>query len=390
MSKIQLKPVMLMMGCLFSLCCASQGLDPTRVKGQLKVLNNTSSFIIPGASSTLSHELRSGIEKLRDIALLDSLLNSPVGFSVIVNMFADQPSQEIPWQKQYSGSLFFDLHDLYRDEASNSIKTSEEYAASVNIHVNSFSDLYPDTYSNDVAGVDFIVPIFFFKYSIKQTDSTKNFIELELMGGHQARAMVNDRQVFVPLRKEQWLTYKIAVDKKELKNASDNYKNDEASVNSVKQHLQSAQKEPVKTDFVKMQMTNDSALLKNYQQLNLLEADKKLEDVWTQKLSTHTSQLNSLSEKEKIAPTYVLWNVIPESSQAASLEELTTKEDPAAQELWTINPEYFNKAHSLASIQLITVSPAYHPQLTSAFLKQKLMDIFESLDYEKLKALIQQ
>ena len=387
MARIQLQGTTLLIGCLFSLYCSPQIPDPTHSKGKLTV-QKTPNLIMPEISKPLADKLRSGMEEIRDIALQDSLIKYPIGFSVNVNISTISPSKEIPWQKQRMGSVFFDLSDLYLEEASKSIKTSGESSASIGIRINSFSDLYPDTYSNSISEINFIVPAFFFKYSIKQTDSTRNYIEFVAQESHPVRAIVNDNLLFAPLTKVQYLQYKIATDKNAVTAATSTYEKDEETINAAKQHLSSTQKQPAKTDLMKMEMTNDSALIYNYQQLGLLDAGKKLVDIWTHRLNTHREQLASLSAVERKAPAFIVWNVSQGDPAVDSLEELTGENDPAAQELWTINPDYFNKALSLTSIQLITVTASYHPQMTSLFMREKVIEVFKTLDYEKLKGLI--
>src|SRR5206468_5859227 len=101
--------------------------------------------------------------------------------------------------------------------------------------------LYPDTYSNDIAQIDYIVPAFFFKYSIKQTDSTTYYIEFISEEWHAVRAIVNGRSLFVPLKKQQYLQYKIATDKKALATATEENRNNEETINAAKQNLLEAQ-----------------------------------------------------------------------------------------------------------------------------------------------------
>src|SRR5438270_7977220 len=380
MGRSQLHIAVLMIGWLVSLNSSAQTADVTRSKGKL-IIQKSPDFKFPGVTKVLAEQLRTGIEKIRDISLQDSLLKNPTGFSVTANVFSIEPSTDIPWQDQKMGSVSYALNDLYLDENSNTVKTSGEYSAGINIKVNCFSDLYPDTYSNDIAAIDHIVPIFFFKYSIKQTDSTKYYIEFISEESHAVRAIVNGHFPFVPLKKEQYLQYKIATDKNTLATATEENRNNEEAINAAKQHLSAAQKEPTKTDLLKMEMTNDSAMINNYRKLGVLEAGKKSIDTWNHRLQMHKKQLASLSDAEKKAATFIVWKSTSGDPAAENLEELTSANDPTAEELWTINPDYFNKGLPLTSIQLITVSAFYHPQMTSPFLRERVMDIFKTLNY---------
>lgn len=387
MTRFQLQGAMLMIGWLVSLKSSTQISDPTHAKGKITI-QKSPDFNIPGVSKMLAEQLRTGIEQIRDFGLQDSLLKNPLGFGVIANISSFKPSKELPWQNQKMGSVSFDFSELYFDEGSNNIKSSGESDAGINIQINSFRDLYPDTYSNSIAEINYIVPSFFFKYSIKQTDSTASYIEFIIQNSHPVRAIVNDQSIFVPFTKEQYLQYKIATDKNALTSATEENKKNEETVNAAKQHLLTSQKEPTKTELLRIEMTNDSALINNYQQLGVLDAGKKLVDTWTHRLNKHREQLASLSGREKKAPAFIVWKVSPGDPAADNLEELTGENDQTAEELWTINPGYFNKGLPLTVIQLITVTPFYHPQMTSLFLREKCMDVFKTLDYKKLKSVI--
>src|ERR1700730_12289542 len=112
MIRIQIQGLMLLIGCLSSLYSSPQVPDPTHAKGKV-IIQKSPNLTIPGISKPLADKLRSGMEVTRDVALQDSLIKYPVGFSVNVDMSATNPSNEIPWQKQRMGSVHFDLSDLY-------------------------------------------------------------------------------------------------------------------------------------------------------------------------------------------------------------------------------------------------------------------------------------
>src|SRR5262249_29151138 len=110
-----------------------------------------------------------------------------------------------------------------------------------------------------------------------------------------------------------------------------------------------------------------------------------LVNLWKGKMDRHKQQLQSMSAADRKKPAYVVWSG---SAGTDDLNELTGNDDSRGQELWTINPDYFNKSLPPTAIQIIVIKPDYS-HVATPFIKAKVMDIFNAIDYKALRALIQ-
>lgn len=367
---------------LVSLNIQAQNIDPAQAKG--KIIDKTNQLnSINGMSQELFGQFKANLHKIKTIALQNPLLQSPKGFNIEVNNFIDEASRDFSFLKLPSGNLALGFSDLYADENTHEIKSDEEGDADLQINFNSFRFLYPDTYSNDVAAVNHIVPVFFFKYSIKELDSTKNYIEFQSSERWPIRVLTNGSPLFVPLTKEQYLKFKIAFDKKEVNDAEKDQQKEVLNLEEIKKEQRVLQKKATLTRLEKIMLGTDTASIKNLQPV--VAAGQQLIDTWQQRLNKHQQQFSALSVMDKKSPAYIIWGG---ENNADKMQELTTGEDENGQELWTINPQYFKKSLPAGDIQLITVLPEHHPQMTSGFMIEKLKALFNKVDYEKLKELI--
>ncbi len=317
-------------------------------QGEITFQKNYLNYNTDNIPAVIAHQLKVEIGKVQNIVLQNPLLQPPTGFNAGVEEFVSAAPAEIPWQKHPGGQLVLGFKAFYLDNAAGSVKLNQEATSDMEININSFRNLYDKTY-NEAS------PIFFFRYNWKMVDSTDEYYEIETTDKQPIRIISNGKPVFVPLTREQYLSYKIKIDKKNEDDGMQKYNYDNKTMADV----------PVKQ--------------------KILDADKDLENTWHQKLNFHRQQLASMNAGEKNQPAYIIWGG---HANPGDLEELTASSDASGQELWTINPDYFNKNLPLSAIQLITVQAQYPPQYTG-FMLDKLVSIFHKTDYQKLKALIQ-
>ena len=264
---------------------------------------------------------------------------------------------EIPWQKQDPAVIDFGLPEFNIDPSTHNIKAASEAFADLDIEINSFRQLYEDTYSTDIANSNYACPIFFFRYNQQLKDSTHDYIEYEMKnGGPPLRIITNGKPVFVPLTQDQYLNFQIQYNKKNADDATYSYVHDSVTIAAI----------PEKK--------------------TILNADRELIHTWQQRMIKHRQRLNSLNTDEKKQAAYIVWGA---AGNTSDIEELSVKDDSNAQELWTINPDYFSKKLPYTAVQIIVVKPEYQPQMASDFIKTRVMNIYSGIDYKSLKALIQ-
>lgn len=309
------------------LCCHAQSEDPQQKKGS----------VFPAATAK---RLNPSLEKVKTITLQAPLLAPPIGFNVVYNSFDLPAPKEIPWQHTSPLVIDFALPDFYIDKTTNTVKPNSEALADIDIEINSFRHLYEDTWSRDLANAGYPCPIFFFLYNKKQADSTHDYEEYQsLDGSAPIRMITNGKPVYVPMTQAQYLTYLIKYNKNAVDDNMRTYVHDSLTIANI----------PAKQD--------------------ILKGERNLVKTWQERMVNHQRQLDSLSAKEKSMPAYF--------------------DNDQAQPLWTINPDYFNRSLPPTAIQLIVVKPEYHPHMASAFIKEKVMEIYHQIDYRELKTLIQ-
>jgi hypothetical protein len=346
---------LIMIALFYCTCGYAQTIDPQQLVGKIVFPKSSINFNTGNVPAAAAARLKSSLANIQNMVLQNRLLKQPVGFDVSVNDFVMHVPTEINWQKQPPAVLSIGLLDLYIDKNTQTTKTSGEAYADLDIEINSFRRLYENSFEDDLSKVNHASPVFFFRYSQKQKDSTSNYIEFEITTGTVLRVITNGKSLFIPFTQEQYVRFKITSDQKNADDAEKQYEHDKKTM------AESSSKQQV------------------------LVAEKKLADTWLLHLNRHQQQLNNMGAPEKIKPACILYG----GNNTDEIEELTRADDPNGRELWTINPDYFNPNLTPGDVQLIVIKPEYHPHMASAFIKKKIMDIYATLDYQKLKTLIQ-
>lgn len=301
-------------------------------------------------------QLKTAITKIRSVAGQAGALQSPMGYDVAWHIFTLPQPTPLPWQKAAPVIVTFGLPEYYFDARSNAIKPGDEAFADISLSVNEFRDTYNDGFDHDIAAAGRPCPIFFFMYLQKTTDSTHDYVEYRQYDDSKPiRVITNGKSIYVPFTQEQYLNYQIKANKK---TADDNYKSylhDSMTIANV----------PMKKD--------------------ILKGDMDLVNTWRERMNKHQQQLSALSGEDRKKPAFILYGA---NATADNLQELTTDDDQEGRELWTVNPDYFNKSLPPSAIQVIVVHPE-HAGTASGFIRGKVMDAFGDIDYKALRALIQ-
>lgn len=289
-------------------------------------------------------------------------------------------------------SFDFGFYYLDIDNKTGGIKVSLD-GTSIGIATNDENHFFRQVgnFWEDCSNVNF--PLFFEQPPI--TDSTADYIELDFRNyGYAAVApdkpfriiKRNDKPLFVPLSRKEFMQYLIAQKKYEIRE-------DEKTIPDLQKSIKESQgtlKNPPAylTEDVKKALADGvSTIQKNIDGIKEGIRNKQ------QKIQEYESRITSMSAEEGASPVR-----LDENKKTTGFDQLQKLVPAGRMEgvgLYKINPDYYDRSPRAPGAQLIFVY--YDIPNLSAFektafnyLEKKTLDIFNQIDYHQLKESMKQ
>lgn len=345
------------------------------VQGTLKrdgqVLKFIRSFkVLPEAKAA---SLAKAADNILDVLCRVSQLNPPMGFdaSAGVATYDLELKEKEPRLKE-----FCYLRYLIKDSHTGAVKESMD-GTDFYLNINAF-DLFDQMGNYWRECDDLKFPLFF--EEIPLMDSTNDYISFRYKGDPLRIVLANNKPLFVPLTRKEFLQFLIARKKFRLKKDQNTIADLQKNIKETNETL--AHPPSYLTDDVKKALAEGNT--SQEKQVNDFQDEIKKEQA---KIEQYREFLNAMTPQEAAAPTRLDYNKKSEELMGG-LEQLVPVGRREGVLLTRINPGYYNHSSGAPVAQMITL---YYSWPTAGFaqapdyLQQTTLDIFNQLDYHQLK-----
>lgn len=322
--------------------------------------------VLPDAKAT---SLANTVNKMMDIICRATQLNPPMGFDAKVSVATSDLGLK---ETEPRLKVFCYLRYLIKGD-NGRVKKSMD-GTDLYLAINWF-DLFHQAgnYWQDCSELK--LPLFF--EEIPLSDSTNDYISFKYKGDEMRMVLANNKPFFVPLTRKEFVQFLIARGRQALK--------------TDREALETSHKS--KATITKLMATENESD-KAYAASTLKSIDHGIEqwqkNIQQQEIEIQTCQtlLNTMTPKEAAAPARMDYNKKSNSPRFGGLDQLVPVGRREGVMLMKINPNYYNTSVQAPVAQLITlyyVWPSFGFVHDPDYLQQKTIDIFNQLDYHKLK-----
>jgi hypothetical protein len=336
--------------------------------------------VIEGLSKTQAISLKHEIAGQLAIFYKLPQLEPSKGFITHIGITGEGPDQ---FNKLLSpkASVAIGMSYLEKDNAGE-VKNAEISGASIYIKINAINEL-TTPFANDFDKLK--LPEFF--EAVTFHDSTADYLEMGwnlkndpyAPQNHPLRIIKrNNRPLFIPLSRKEFLQYVIAKKAREIKDQNETIETQQKDLASTKKSINDPSYESVK----KILSESVAAKEKN------IEEDKEVLKSLENDLSQYQQILNSMSTEEAQSPARI--DKDKQMVKFDLLNELVPVERYDGVPLYKINANYFDKSPGAPVTQLISISYSivYSALVTESeinYLNRSTIDMYNQLDYHALK-----
>lgn len=330
-------------------------------------------------STSLKHSLIAQMNTLYSLPVM----NPPKGFYARMGVYTQTPDKFTKLIMP-EAELNFGFYYIEKNKETGALRQSQD-GTLFNIRINDTRILYDDPFMHE----DFEklkLPVFFEEFAV--LDSTEDYIEIGKNNlsdrydpGNKPMRIIrrNNRPIYVPLTRKEFLEYLIAKKNLDLKRENDIIKDNEKSIAESKKPVSGSENEAIKKALIKSIPVFENVIAKTKVRI----ADDQ------DAIDNYRAILNAMPSAESLAPARIdLDKKIPDFDLWKQIVAVGRHEGIG---LFKINDKYFDKSSGAPVAQLICVNykPLYATYLVSKsqidYLKRKTIDMFYQLDYHKLK-----
>lgn len=354
------------------------------------IIGNQTSYIfkridaIKNIDKTKAASLKKCLASQLKIFYSDPLFNPPKGFTAKTGFGISKD----PFQKNIlfpDCSFSFDFYYLEKDVQAGATRVSMD-GTSIGIGTNGEDDFFRQVgnFWEDCSKADF--PLFFEQPPI--TDSTQDYIELNFKNyGYPAIApdkpfriiKRNNKPLFVPLSRKEFLKFLIAQKNYEIRE-------DEKKIPDLQKDIKESQ-ETIKNppsyltkEVIKSLADGVAQIHKSIDQIQKEISNKK------EKITEYQSYMNAMSASEASSPARLDEEKIIDGFD--KLKKLVPYGRMEGVGLYKINPGYYDRSGGGAQLIFVYYSIpnlSVFEKTEFNYLEKNTMDIFNNLDYHKLK-----
>lgn len=316
-------------------------------------------------ASSLAH---SADEIMEAICSLPQV-HSPVGYDADVNLAA---VDYLLKEKEPRLKIYCHLRYLIRDSRYTGIKKSMD-GADIMMLVNGF-DLFHQMGNYWKKCGELKLPLFFEAPPL--SDSTNDYIEFKYKGDPLRIVLANDKPLFVPLTRQEFIKFLIARDSKYLKDEMESLNTTQKGEEQIKKIMASQNEEDKK---------NSASSLK-IMDYNVTEIQKNIATTQNH-LRECNDFIHNMSSTDGAAPTRVDYNKKSDGPGImANLDRLVPVGRREGTALVKINPAYYKYTSGASAAQMLVMyysisDASYKPD----YLQQATLDVFNHIDYHALK-----
>ena len=323
--------------------------------------------VLPETKAT---SLANTANKIMDLVCQTPQLNPPIGFDADMNVSASDLGLK---EKEPHLNVLCYLRYLTKDPHTGQIKKSMD-GTDLMVNINWF-DLFHQAGNYWEACNELKFPLFF--EEIPLSDSTNDYIAFKYKGDEMRMVLANNKPFFVPLTRKEFVQFLIARGAKALKE-------DREALGLA------GKSKATLTKLMETQSESDKA----YTASALKSVDYNVEQ-WQKNIQQQEKEneackslLKSMTPQEAAAPARMDYNKKSNSQRFGGLDQLVPVGRREGVMLMKINANYYDKSPNAPEAQLITIYYAW-PKIGFAsdadYLQQKTIDIFNQLDYHRLK-----
>lgn len=310
-------------------------------------------------------------------------LNPPVGFSTRTG-FSVLPASLPDANPLATTGIDMGMYYLVKDPQTGAVKVSMD-GTSIKFQTNDIGHIVRDqgNFVEDCRKLK--ISLFFEKFPV--VDSTADYLELNFRSyryGHTIPAIPirivrsNNKPLFVPYTRKEYLQYLIAKKDYEIKDEEDIIADLKKTMEETKKSLSSPYYNAATKEALSKSIKTQEGQVSQFQ-----ARIKSLQD----KRQHYQEVMKAMPPGEATAPAWV--NEQKMGPEMDYLDMLAAYGRQDGDPLYKVNPDYFDKSAQAPGAQLIIV---YYnlPHLSvyeqpRDYLQQKTVDIFNQIDYHRLK-----
>ena|GEM_PF-5484351 len=317
--------------------------------------------------------------KLLDASLASDVLAQPIGFDPMIFATISKFQPQLG-QKRYTGTFNIFLFNYIRSNSGSPTKV-DEAPAFIKMYLNP-ADFFTQTAGFfDAYDEKLKIPHPF--QGVPVTDSTADYTEYSFKsypfnsgydGDFAFRVLSrNDKPIFVPFTRNDYVQYQIA---KEQLHIKDN----EEKVSDFKSQIIQSQKNLKEPVFKNSQQVIKDGIQSTEGTIRELQAQNAQ---YQERINHYQNLLSTVPTDEANAVAYVdMESTRYTHSDPPYLVPYGRKE---GWPLYIVNPSYYDQTQPPTKTQAIVVTYWYHQQFCPDFLKERTKQIFERIDYHRLK-----
>ncbi len=302
-------------------------------------------------------------------------LNPPHGFSTKTSLTINFDRRPIP-----NTALLISNYYLENDHTTGAVKKSLDgvlFALETN-NIEHFTH-QQGSYSHDCAELN--IPDFF--EEIPVTDSTEDYIEINYRYyGHPHSVpsqpiriiKANNRPVFIPFTRRNYMGYLVAKNEFNIKSWKATIADIQKNIKETKETIANGVDNSIKDVLAATITTMNGQVAQAREKISQLETER-----------THLkSVMSAMTPSEANAPARVI-----EKGDFGSLESLSPVGRREGDALYKVNPGYFDVAPGSKGAQVIIVYYKWTHlgafESDPDYLQQKILKLFDEIDYHRLK-----
>ena len=304
-------------------------------------------------------------------------LNPPVGFNIKVAS-GITPVSPFGNKERITYYATFAMHCLQRDNNSGVIKPTYEYSSSIKINANDLEGFCFHTGYFYKECERLKIPLFFQKFPV--VSSTEDYEEINFKqygfdhfyGDFPVRILKrNNKPVFIPYTRKEFFQFLIKYYQDNLKRSEEIRDKSKKSYKDIKNYIADGKNPEAMREAYQKSMPN-------YEN-NITQWNKNVDENRALLKKTNDA-IADMTAEEAAQTTYIDMN-----KQGSFLEKLTQPGKLDGEPLYQINPDYFDHKSTASDVQLLVVTYEFHRSISSDFMKKRVTEIFNSIDFHQLK-----
>lgn len=341
---------------------------------------------VKNLDKTKAASLKKCLTSQLNIVYSDPLFNPPTGFNARTSfgITTDPFAKVISFP---SCSLNFNFYYLVKDDKTGDVKASMD-GTFMSMETNAVEHFFSrvGNFWEDCSKAKF--PLFFEQPPV--TDSTADYIEMDFKKYGYAHIAPdkpfriirrNDKPLFVPLTRKEFLLFLIAQKKFQIKEDEKTIADLQKNVKQTEETLKSSPS--YLNESTKKALADGNAAIEK----NIAKIGEEIEN-FQAKARDYEAMMNAMPPQEAASGARIDENkTIPDFDNSKRLVSLGRMEGVG---LYKVNPDYYDNSATASGAQLIFVyydlpSATIFEKTQFNYLEKKTLNIFNHLDYHALK-----